>query len=123
MRLEENPSKSVDSPSEKTVVKERILEKIDLSKGISFRLCVNCFVVFCSGKQWRTFTQLLVTSRANALVCTNIVVVISLAADATSSRYSASDLTCERNQLLKALQETRVQIHSLTGELRTPVAK
>ncbi|XP_018533116.1 serine/threonine-protein kinase MAK isoform X2 [Lates calcarifer] len=32
-RLEENTSKSVDSPPEKTVVKERILEKIDLSKG------------------------------------------------------------------------------------------
>ncbi|XP_067434714.1 serine/threonine-protein kinase MAK isoform X2 [Thunnus thynnus] len=30
---EENASKSVDSPPEKTVVKERILEKIDLSKG------------------------------------------------------------------------------------------
>ncbi|XP_039645936.1 serine/threonine-protein kinase MAK isoform X2 [Perca fluviatilis] len=30
---EENASKSEDSPSEKTVVKERILEKIDLSKG------------------------------------------------------------------------------------------
>ncbi|XP_029979718.1 serine/threonine-protein kinase MAK isoform X2 [Sphaeramia orbicularis] len=29
----ENASKSVDSPPEKTVVKERILEKIDLSKG------------------------------------------------------------------------------------------
>ncbi|XP_062235660.1 serine/threonine-protein kinase MAK isoform X4 [Platichthys flesus] len=30
---EESSSKSVDSPQEKTVVKERILEKIDLSKG------------------------------------------------------------------------------------------
>ncbi|XP_035475309.2 serine/threonine-protein kinase MAK isoform X3 [Scophthalmus maximus] len=30
---EENASKSVDSPQEKMVVKERILEKIDLSKG------------------------------------------------------------------------------------------
>ncbi|XP_034428621.1 serine/threonine-protein kinase MAK isoform X1 [Hippoglossus hippoglossus] len=30
---EETSSKSVDSPQEKTVVKERILEKIDLSKG------------------------------------------------------------------------------------------
>ncbi len=32
VRLE--ASKSEDSPPEKTVVKERILEKIDLSKGI-----------------------------------------------------------------------------------------
>uniref|UniRef100_UPI0037E78E16 serine/threonine-protein kinase MAK n=1 Tax=Semicossyphus pulcher TaxID=241346 RepID=UPI0037E78E16 len=30
---EENASKSVESPQEKTIVKERILEKIDLSKG------------------------------------------------------------------------------------------
>ncbi|XP_023272649.1 serine/threonine-protein kinase MAK-like isoform X2 [Seriola lalandi dorsalis] len=33
VRVEENTSKSVDNPPEKTVVKERILEKIDLSKG------------------------------------------------------------------------------------------
>lgn len=33
--LEENTTKSVDSTPEKAVVKERILEKIDLSKGIS----------------------------------------------------------------------------------------
>ncbi|KAG7216798.1 hypothetical protein INR49_021196 [Caranx melampygus] len=31
--VEESPSKSEDSPPEKTVVKERVLEKIDLSKG------------------------------------------------------------------------------------------
>lgn len=36
-RPEENASKSKDSPPEKTVVKERILEKIDLSKGIKAR--------------------------------------------------------------------------------------
>lgn len=42
---EENASKCVDSAPEKTVVKERILEKIDLSKGISSRrLHRNCFV-------------------------------------------------------------------------------
>lgn len=33
VRVEESPSKSDDSPPEKTVVKERVLEKIDLSKG------------------------------------------------------------------------------------------
>lgn len=32
--LEDTAAKSLDSPAEKTVVKERILEKIDLSKGI-----------------------------------------------------------------------------------------
>lgn len=36
--LEENSTKSSDSTPEKTIVKERILEKIDLSKGISWRL-------------------------------------------------------------------------------------
>lgn len=76
---------------------------------------MNCFVVFYS---W--ITLLYFTSHANALVCTNTVAVISMA---TSFRYSASDLTCERNWPLKAPQETRVQIHSLTRELRTPVAK
>ncbi|KAM6971243.1 serine/threonine-protein kinase MAK isoform 1-T2 [Tautogolabrus adspersus] len=33
VNAEENASKSMDSPQEKTIVKERILEKIDLSKG------------------------------------------------------------------------------------------
>ena len=32
--IKESASKSEDSPPEKSVVKERILEKIDLSKGI-----------------------------------------------------------------------------------------
>lgn len=31
--LEENPSRSVENTPEKAIVKERILEKIDLSKG------------------------------------------------------------------------------------------
>lgn len=35
--LEDNASSSLDSPQEKTIIKERILEKIDLSKGISLR--------------------------------------------------------------------------------------
>lgn len=53
--LEENASKSEESPPEKTVVKERILEKIDLSKGISFRwLHVSCLVLLNSSKQWCT---------------------------------------------------------------------
>jgi len=37
VKLEENATKSVASTPEKSVVKERILEKIDLSKGISIR--------------------------------------------------------------------------------------
>lgn len=35
MKLEKDPSRSRDSPPGKAVVKERILEKFDLSKGIS----------------------------------------------------------------------------------------
>lgn len=34
-KLEKDPSKSRDSPPEKAVVKERIPEKFDFSKGIS----------------------------------------------------------------------------------------
>lgn len=35
MKLEKNPGKSKASPPGKAVVKERIPEKVDLSKGIS----------------------------------------------------------------------------------------
>ena len=38
-RVEEGASKSMGSPTEKTVIKERILEKIDPCKGISVVCC------------------------------------------------------------------------------------
>lgn len=37
--------------------------------------------------------------------------------------HSSGRLTCERNLLLKALQETRLQIRSVSGQLRAPAAK
>lgn len=82
--LEENASKSEESPPEKTVVKERILEKIDLSKGISFRwLHVDSLVLFNGFEQWCTFRYLrLLRSKllAKALLCVNVVAVVSVAA-------------------------------------------
>lgn len=39
--LEENASKLVDSPTEKACVKERILEKIDFSKGTWYKVLLQ----------------------------------------------------------------------------------
>lgn len=74
VRLEENTSKPVDSPPERAFVKERILEKIDLSKGTWLRwdlyelfYCLQWykFTVYISD----SFTEGYYCSRAKAVLC------------------------------------------------------